>query len=187
MQQKSAPWFALFGVLVLALIAAPAAAHSPSDLVISYDQGAGQLTATFTHQVPNPSTHYVGVVRILVNEASVVTQQYTSQPTNATFTYTYPLQAAVGSTISVRGECNLEGAITRTLVVNATPTPATTAATATPTATATGTTTTVITTPTTAATTQPTAAPTTAQAPGFALWAGVLGLAAAGCVLALRR
>jgi hypothetical protein len=45
-----------------------------------------------------------------------------------------------------------------------------------------------MTTPATVATTPPaTTVPATAQAPGFALWAGVLGVASAGYTLALRR
>ncbi|MDD1677129.1 MAG: hypothetical protein LUQ40_05275, partial [Methanomicrobiales archaeon] len=135
-------------------------------------------------------THYINEVRIMVNSATVVNMQYTSQPTNNTFTYTYPIQASAGSTISLRAECNLEGERTQTLLVGGatqTATPTMTTTTATPTATQTGTTTTVATTQTTTATTQPTTVPTTtAQAPGFGLWIGILAIAG-GCFLFLRR
>lgn len=124
----------------------------------------------------------------MVNSATVVNMQYTSQPTNNTFTYTYPIQASAGSTISLRAECNLEGERTQTLLVGgATQTATPTMTTTTTTATQTGTTTTVATTQTTTATTQPTTVPsTTAQAPGFGLWTGILAIAG-GCFLFLRR
>jgi hypothetical protein len=84
--------------------------------------------------------------------------QYTSQPTNETFTYIYSLFTSDGSTISVQGVCNLGGDLTRALVVgNATTQPTTV---------------------------EPIA---TTQAPAFTLWAGIVGLLAAAYILHSRR
>ncbi|MDD1674451.1 MAG: hypothetical protein LUQ13_02275 [Methanomicrobiales archaeon] len=169
MKHTSVPRFALLGVLVLSLIAAPVFAHPPTSIVLRYDSTAGILTATITHEVANPSTHDIDEVRIMVNNAIITDIHDASQPNNTVFTYTYPIQAAAGSTISLWAECNLGGERTQTLLAGgatqpATPTMTTTTMTMTPTKTMT----TAGTTPAPAATTPPTTVPsTTAQFPAL--------------------
>jgi hypothetical protein len=103
------------GILVLLLVVAPASAHPPSDMVITYRPG--DLTATITHNVANTSTHYVYRVTILINGAPANTVLYISQPSVDQFTYHYPVNAAPGDTIAATADCNIAGSITRTLVV----------------------------------------------------------------------
>jgi len=175
-------FFAAGLVAILILAAAPAAAHPPSDLTLSYDDAAGELHATFTHNVEDTATHYVQSVWI-EGPATFLVQNYTSQPSAGTFTYTYPLRLDPRTTITVRGDCNIGGEVVRSLALgtgtNTTPTITATAAQTTTAQT--------VTSPTTAP--QTTAAPTTtAQAPGFAFTAACLALAVAfgGLLLAKR-
>jgi hypothetical protein len=102
-------------ILVLLLVVAPASAHPPSDMVLSYQPG--DLAVTVTHNVANTSAHYVYRVTILINGAPAGTFTYTSQPSNNTFSYMYRVPAAQGDVIGVTAECNIAGSITRTLVV----------------------------------------------------------------------
>jgi hypothetical protein len=111
------------GILYLAIlacllcIAAPAAATPPTDIVLAYNNATGQLSATITHPVPNPDVHYIKNVLVKLNDQTVINAGYTSQPTQDTFTYTYPLPAKAGDTISVTATCSLFGSLTRGMVV----------------------------------------------------------------------
>ena len=118
----------LIGILLTLVIAgAPAAAHAPSNLVLSYDPDNEILQVTFTHEVADPSTHYIKKVEVEREEASeligreeytlLLEMEYNSQPTTSTFTYTYPLKIEQGTTIRVRGECNIGGEVRRSLLV----------------------------------------------------------------------
>jgi hypothetical protein len=144
--------FLVFLTLVtLTAFTAAATAHPASDLVLAYNTSTQELQVTFTHMVANPATHYIGEVEVMSMESGRILQrQYTSQPTNNTFTYTYPLALSNGTRITVQGECNLGGEISRSLDIGQVPT----------------TTITTVTTTTTPPTTTM-VPPTTTQAPGF--------------------
>jgi hypothetical protein len=107
--------------LVLLLLVAPASAHPPSDLVLSYE--SGELTATITHDVADPASHYVYRVTILVNGIPGEPILYQSQPPENPFTYRYQVEAAPGDVIKVTADCNIAGSITRELVVGENPGP----------------------------------------------------------------
>ena len=111
----------ILSLLVLAslavCIAAPAAATPPTDIVLAYDNATGQLSATITHPVPNPDAHYIRNVLVQLNGRTVINADYTSQPTKDTFTYTYPIQAQPGDTISVTATCSLFGSLTKSMTV----------------------------------------------------------------------
>ena len=111
-------------VLILMIATAPVAAHAPANLVLSYDPVEGELQATFTHTVADPSTHYIKKVWVEVEGGpDLLEQEYASQPTTSTFTYTYPLEITPGTTIRVRGECNIGGEVRKSLLVGAEPIP----------------------------------------------------------------
>jgi hypothetical protein len=98
-------------------IAAPVTATPPTDIVLAYNSATGQLSATITHPIPNPDVHYIKNVLVKLNDQTVINANYTSQPTKDTFTYTYPLQALPGDTISVTGTCVLFGSLTKSMTV----------------------------------------------------------------------
>jgi hypothetical protein len=161
--------------LMVMVVIAPVGAHSPSNLVLSYDPAAGELQATFTHQVDNPAVHYVHRVEVEVEGGpDLLQQEYTSQPALDTFTYTYPVQVPPGTLLRVKGECSIGGEIRRELMVVAAPTD-------TPTIPPAGTTPSV---PVTGTTPPQTVSPT--QSPGFGLLTAALALGAAG-MLILRK
>jgi hypothetical protein len=99
----------------LLLVASPAAAHPPTDIVLSYDNAAKQLSVTITHPVPNPDVHYISNVNVKVNDLVTIDHDYKSQPTKDTFTYTYTLPANPGDTIRVTATCITGASLTRTL------------------------------------------------------------------------
>lgn len=104
-------------IIALCFSAIPAGAHSPSDMSLAYNETAGELAVTITHQVADPATHFVKEVRVSIDGNMVENSAYTSQPAATTFTYTYPLQVPAGSRIDVQAPCILGGALTRTLQV----------------------------------------------------------------------
>ncbi|HWQ67288.1 MAG TPA: hypothetical protein VN372_10495 [Methanospirillum sp.] len=103
--------------LVVLLLVSTVSAHPPSDLNLVYNQTSGNLTATFTHQVPDPTTHYLKNVKISLDGNETVNLEYTSQPTADIFEYTYQLNATPKTVIDVIGQCNIVGSIERSLTV----------------------------------------------------------------------
>jgi hypothetical protein len=103
----------------LALIVFPAAAHTPSDIQLSYDAPAQQLTVTITHAVDNPETHYIRNVKVKVNDAVSVDKDYTSQPSGNSFTYTYSLPLENGDTIRVTATCSQGPSLTKVMDITA--------------------------------------------------------------------
>jgi hypothetical protein len=108
-------------ILVFCLFVIPAGAHSPSTMSLAYNETAGELAVTITHQVIDPATHYVREVVVRVDGQTVKTTPYTSQPSPTTFTYSYPLQVQAGNSVKVDASCSQGGSITHTLVVPGSP------------------------------------------------------------------
>jgi len=104
-------------IIALCISAAPAGAHSPAAMSLAYNETAGELAVTITHQVIDPATHYVREVQLSVDGQTAKTIPYTSQPSATTFTYSYPLQVQEGNSVKVDASCILGGSVTRTLVV----------------------------------------------------------------------
>ncbi len=113
--------------IVLTVLCIPASAHSPSNLVLSYDPAKGELQATLTHRVEDPATHYVRSVSVEEDGGPMLrVTEYTDQPSHDIFTYSYPLPIAPGTRVRVTGECNVAGEIQRDLVIGGEATPAAT-------------------------------------------------------------
>ncbi|MGD2250901.1 MAG: hypothetical protein PVF58_21080 [Candidatus Methanofastidiosia archaeon] len=100
---------------VLALFILPVAAHAPSEMTLEYDLDSQVLTVTIVHNVSDPASHYIFNIEIQVNTTE--TYEYTNQPTESEFSYTYNVPASQGDTIMVIAECNLGGSMTQSLVV----------------------------------------------------------------------
>lgn len=95
----------------------PAAAHSPKDVVVTYDQAKKMLEVKITHGSKDGASHYINKVEIIKNGKSAVVTEYKSQPAPETFTYAYPLEAAPGDVIEVKGSCNIFGSKTGKLTL----------------------------------------------------------------------
>jgi len=108
-------------ILILAAVAfllvMPAAAHSPSDMTISYDPNTAKIYVTVNHQVADPATHYLSRVKVKLNGNVISDPDYKSQPTKDTFTLTYDVNAASGDEIWVTATCVRGGVLEKTYKV----------------------------------------------------------------------
>lgn len=94
-------------------------AHNPSDMDLVYDESTSTLTVIITHEVENKTIHYINGVKICLQESTVKTINYTSQPTNETFHYQYTITAVKGDKIKVAAYCTNGGEIHEDFVVGA--------------------------------------------------------------------
>ncbi len=76
-------------LVVLTLLCGSAAAHSPGDVEVKYNELTGELAVTITHQVENPATHYVKQVTVWQGTTVLADTSYTSQPDRSSFTYNF--------------------------------------------------------------------------------------------------
>jgi desulfoferrodoxin (superoxide reductase-like protein) len=100
---------AFASLLLLFMMALPVTAHPPSQVSIAYDSQNQSLMVTTTHQVSDPTSHYVFRIEVLKNGEKVITKEYTSQPTPSTFSYDYPLNASKGDIIKATAYCVIAG------------------------------------------------------------------------------
>ena len=107
----------IMGVLLFFLLVSGVSAHPPSDLNLTYNQTTGNLSATFTHQVPNVTIHYLKNVKVTLDGNETINLDYTSQPALDIFTYIYPVNVTPGVVIDVSGQCNIVGSMQRSLTV----------------------------------------------------------------------
>jgi hypothetical protein len=91
-------------------------AHAPSDLVLTYDQPSQNLQVKIAHKTPWTS-HYLKKVIVKKNGTVVETYEYTGQPDQNEFAYTYKVEAAPGDAIEVTASCNIFGSKTATLTI----------------------------------------------------------------------
>ena len=109
----------VIGILVLTLLSGQAIAHTPSGVDVSYDERAGDLSVAITHQVDDPTMHYVKHVTVRQGTTVLVDQSYTSQPGKSAFTYRYnlPQLKEKSGEITVDVECNVFGTRSGTLML----------------------------------------------------------------------
>jgi len=100
---------ALAAFMLLVMLTMPATAHSPSQVSLVYDSQNQSLSVTTTHQVSNPSSHYVFKIVVQKNGEQVLTKEYKSQPTSSTFTYDYPINATKGDVLKATAFCSIAG------------------------------------------------------------------------------
>jgi hypothetical protein len=105
----------LMTTLLLALLPAPGGAHSPKEVVLTYDQAKHTLEVRITHPSQNPAAHYIKKVEFKKNDQTISATEYQSQPEKTTFVYSYPLDAAPGDVIEVKATCSYFGSKTEKL------------------------------------------------------------------------
>lgn len=106
-------------LLTFAVLPKPVLAHDPTAMKLEYDLDNQTLSVTITHLVADPNSHYIYKVEIRKNGAPYLTEEYISQPTTSTFTYTYSVTAIDGDVLKVTADCSIGGSITGTLDVSA--------------------------------------------------------------------
>lgn len=92
-------------------------AHTPQGMTLEYDFFAQKLNVTIEHNVGSPNTHYIEQVEIQRNANIFLIQNYTSQPSTSTFTYTYDIPAVAGDLLQATGFCSISGSINAQLAV----------------------------------------------------------------------
>ncbi len=93
-------------------------AHPPSDIKIQFDPATKTLTATITHRVSNPHSHYIRKVDIGLNGQEIQMLPLTKQETGTIQTITVVVpEAKKGDTLSVEGYCNLSGKLEKEIKV----------------------------------------------------------------------
>lgn len=100
---------ALAAVMLLFMLALPATAHPPAQVILTYDSQNQSLNVTTTHQVSNPASHYVFKIAVQKNGTQVLAKEYTSQPTSGTFSYDYPINATKGDVLKATAYCVIAG------------------------------------------------------------------------------
>ncbi|MFA6003190.1 MAG: hypothetical protein WC881_03900 [Elusimicrobiota bacterium] len=105
--------------LTLGLVLSPtrATAHPPKSVILTYDSAAGQLTVAITHTTSMPNRHYIKKVRISKNGKEISLNLYKNQPTQDTFTYSYPVAAAAGDVLEAKASCNIIGSRSASLTI----------------------------------------------------------------------
>ena len=104
-------YFIAFSLLAFPL---QALAHAPTALALSYDATAQLLTVEITHGSQNPGSHFIKKVEITRDGQTLSTTEYKSQPNQATFSYTYPLDNP-GTVLDVKASCSIFGSRTETM------------------------------------------------------------------------
>jgi hypothetical protein len=109
--RRISPTAILLIVFAAFLLAAPAAAHSPAGMDISFDSATAKISVTVIHPVDDPATHYLKTVRVKLNGDVISDPDYKSQPDKNRFTLTYDVNAHAGDIIDVTAICNQGGTL----------------------------------------------------------------------------
>jgi len=104
-------------ILILSNFTTMASSHAPYYLDLTYNTDTTTLTATFTHPVSDPNTHYVSIVEIKLNYTILDTFYYTSQPIADEFSYEYNITASEGDELLVTGDCSQGGYLAKFLLI----------------------------------------------------------------------
>jgi hypothetical protein len=103
--------------LVTTVYAMDVFAHPPQDIQLEYDFENQMLYVTITHNTLDPNSHYIYKIEIEKNGVLYLTEEYDSQPTSDTFTYSYVVEADIGDILTATAYCSLYGSLTASLTV----------------------------------------------------------------------
>jgi len=107
----------LFVLLAVACGAQLAQATTPKSVSLAYDMGTQTLSVTIDHSTVSRGMHHIKYVEIKKNGASVGKNEYSTQPTEELFTYTYKIPAVKGDSFEATAICNMWGRKTSTFTV----------------------------------------------------------------------
>lgn len=110
--------FLILIILCLTLLPQSVFAHNPGAMVLDYNFGNQKLGVTITHNVADPNSHYIENVKVWNNDNLIINQDYTSQPSTSSFTYSYDITAVSGDVLKVTATCSISGNITRQILIN---------------------------------------------------------------------
>ena len=112
-------YYMIIGMMLVStsIFAIQSLAHPPQGMVLDYNIETSTLNVTITHNSPGPTIHYINKVEVKINTNLILSEEYSSQPTTSQFTYSYNLQADAGDEIEVTAYCNIQGSITKSIIV----------------------------------------------------------------------
>ena len=98
----------LAAIILLLILSIPVLAHSPSQVLLAYDNMNQTLNVTITHTSTNPS-HYVREVVMQKNGDDVLRKEYANQTAANTFSYYYQINATAGDILKATAYCSISG------------------------------------------------------------------------------
>jgi desulfoferrodoxin (superoxide reductase-like protein) len=106
-------------ILGIILLSSQAYANPPQDIKLGYDTVDSTLDVTITHEIPTtvPPVHYIYKVDVEKNGELYLSEEYTSQPSTETFTYTYEVETAEGDEVKAIAFCNLFGSLSASVII----------------------------------------------------------------------
>lgn len=97
-------------IFAMALIVAPAFAHPPKDLSVSWDAMGRKLTVSANHSVNDASKHFILGVTIFEGNKQLLQKQYSSQNSAGGFRDSFVLEGLTsGTKIRIQLVCNIMG------------------------------------------------------------------------------
>ena len=107
----------LFVFFFLCFIPQLSYATAPKSVDLGYDMNTQTLSVTINHYTLSAGSHHIKYVEIKKNGVVIKKTEYSTQPKESIFTYTYKIEAAKGDVLEVTATCNLWGHKTSTLTV----------------------------------------------------------------------
>jgi desulfoferrodoxin (superoxide reductase-like protein) len=102
----------------LSVFLAPAYAHPPQDISITYHPSTKILVAVIVHNVNDPKKHYIKKVDIGLNGKEIIQQEISIQDNNSTQTVTYMVpEAKAGDRVSVEAYCSISGKLEKEIKI----------------------------------------------------------------------
>ena len=98
----------LAAIILLLILSIPVLAHSPSQVLLAYDDMNQTLNVTITHTSTNPS-HYVREVVVQKNGDDILRKEYANQTAANTFSYHYLINATAGDVLKATAYCSISG------------------------------------------------------------------------------
>lgn len=108
-------------VLSLLVISVSVESHPPSSMELDYEGADNTLTVQITHNVGNPSNHFVEKISVFKNGEVVLEESYNEQQASNGGDYVYELTAQNGDVIEVKADCNQFGDISKSVDVKGVP------------------------------------------------------------------
>lgn len=95
-------------VLLLLMLSVPVLAHSPSQVLLAYDNPNQTLNVTISHSSSNPG-HFIREVAVQKNGDDILRKEYANQTDENTFSYYYQINATAGDILKAGAYCSISG------------------------------------------------------------------------------
>ncbi len=108
----------VMAVAVIFVMTASSFAHPPQAVEIEFDKEAGALTATVSHAVSDPASHYIFKIVMKVNGETIEEQELEGQDDEAGLIYETIIEGLnAGDTVEFIAFCNKGGELGASYIV----------------------------------------------------------------------